>query len=81
MDALWLSMGITHDGFPMVHPDLRDLTSLALENSGSLRRMMEKLWVSDPVSGAPLVASKRAQSLTYGEDHWAVSPFFLLLSS
>lgn len=80
MDRFWMSLGITNDGFPSLHPSLNDITDPSQYSVISVTKALEYVWACKPVDNKPLFASKRAQVLTYGTHHWTVRLHFIYLS-
>jgi hypothetical protein len=72
MNNLWISLGITNDGFPCLHPGLKDLTDPSLSSLIPMTTALERIWGSHPNTNKPLFASQRAQVLTYDQNHWNV---------
>jgi len=72
MDQLWLSLGITNNGFPSLHPALEWLTQAQLPEDTI--DILQNYWPVDTLAlgERPMMASQRAQILTYGEHHWQV---------
>jgi len=70
MDPLWLSLGITNDGHPALDPTLGEITFTTMPFTAA--RILAGIWPVHPTTFEPFYASKRAQTLTYGEYHWKV---------
>lgn len=68
MDRLWLSKGLVDQGFPA----LSDILHLAGSYGNDPVITVDK-WPRHPRTGIPLVASERAQALTFGVPHFNVS--------
>jgi hypothetical protein len=70
MDPLWLSLGITNDGHPALDRTLDEITFATMPFTAA--RLLAGIWPVHPRTFEPFYASKRAQTLTYGDYHWKV---------